>query len=111
MSKRLFNEWKNSRKVSSFEELPIKFQEQLKEFIEIYKPITIWLFGSYANGDWITKDTPQRFVALKKRYKYKDKISDLDVFTDPPMSIQYKDVHISHPKHNIAWKSLIWEQS
>ena len=91
-----FNDWKESRKVTSIEELPKTFQEQLNRFIELYKPLEIYLIGSYANGDWITKDTPQYFKDLKKRIKYKNKISDLDVIVKPDPGIRnFEDLHIN----------------
>lgn len=95
-----FNEWKESRKVTSIDQLPSRLQDQLKEFIELYNPSKIWIYGSYYNGDWIDIDTPQYYRNLKKQIKYKDKISDLDIIVEPPIEITtFKDLHINQTKH------------
>lgn len=94
-----FNDWKESRKVTRVNQLPETLQNELKEFIEIYDPTTIYLIGSYANGDWITEDTPQYFKDLKKKIKYKDKISDLDIIVEPDVGIYtFKNLHINQIK-------------
>lgn len=92
---REFNEWKQSRQVTSFEGLPLKFQDQLKEFISKYNPDQVRIYGSYANGDWIDENTPQYYQDLKYKIKYKNKISDLDIIVIPnPGVTNFKDLHI-----------------
>ena len=95
MSK-VFNEWKESRKINSIPELPLKFRDQLDRFIKKYHPTKITLIGSFANGDWITEDTPQYYRNLKRQIKYKDKISDLDIIVEPHPGISnFDDIHIN----------------
>lgn len=94
-----FNDWKESRKVTSFNGLPQSFQKELKEFICVYNPDDVYIMGSYANGDWITEDTPQYFKDLKKRIKYKNKVSDLDIIVEPDVGVYtFKSLHINQLK-------------
>lgn len=91
-----FKSWKEARKVTNIKQLPLHLQTQLQEFIELYNPKRIELVGSFANGDWVTEDTPQYYKDLRTKITYKTKISDLDIKVYPTLEITtYKDIHIN----------------
>lgn len=91
-----YQEWIQSRKITSIDQLPTRYQDRLYEFIEVYCPDKIYLVGSFAEGDWIDEDTPQYYRDKKKQIKYKDKVSDLDIVVEPdPGIIFYEELHIN----------------
>lgn len=89
-------QWAQGRKITSIDQLPKNLQKDLYKFIAEYNPLKIYLVGSYANGEWIIEETPQFYKDEKKRIRYKNKISDLDIVVEPDPNINfYGSLHIN----------------
>lgn len=72
----------------------------------------VWLCGSYANGTYVDKNTPQEIIELRKRYKGKSGLSDIDFKIEPyPEIIIQTDEYDLIPFNPKLFKILIYDQS
>lgn len=96
--------WVNSRKNS----VTNKVKESLKILLENNPNVSkVWLSGSYVKGDWIDEDTETKYKEYKYKVTGKNKISDIDFITDPPVeSTNHYDI-ISLNNHRL----LIYDNS
>jgi|AntRauTorcE11898_2_1112593.scaffolds.fasta_scaffold01976_3 hypothetical protein len=70
--------------LTSFFELPDYMQSQVKEYVEVYQPNTLSLWGSFTTGAYHVRGEAGEFVEVKEKYyrakgkEWKDS-SDLDL--------------------------------
>jgi predicted nucleotidyltransferase len=64
--------------------ISIEIKEALKDLLRKNKNIEeVYLVGSFANGDWVKKDSPEWFKKIRKKLGKNKEVSDIDFFSVP----------------------------
>lgn len=91
MEKDIYDYMCSQRRYKEINQFPKEVQEKilfsLKKVLYLYPDIEkIWLVGSFAKGDWVDESTYNdmpEFVELRNKVKGKEKLSDIDLLTEP----------------------------
>lgn len=89
--------WRTGRGIKSFFDFPVEQQRQIQAAVLEYEalnqgsPVDFYLGGSYADGSWVTADTPQEEKEIRAKIKKLKAQSDIDLIPDPMLGTLYTD--------------------
>ena len=83
-----YETWKASRAIRSAHQLDFRIRQRIIEALTKYEALAgpvrqLYLSGSYTAGSWIDEDTPDEERALRRMFKFKSGVSDIDVRPEP----------------------------
>jgi len=108
-----FRIWCEGRRVGSFHEFPEKIKEVLTKAVNEYRlkfrVDKIYLSGSYAEGSWIDKETPDNEVEIRRKVRKIIKISDIDLIPVPYFE-HFKFDIVEFTTLPAGRRVLIWER-
>jgi len=92
-----YNSINNNSGITCKEDLPLYFQDIINEIIIKYPDITIAVFGSYYNGDYINETSSREDIEKKKKFKesigkkFRQR-SDLDLCLSYEIPLKFDEV-------------------
>lgn len=96
---KLYNAWKEQRKINTIEDLPERHIEKIKQIafnIIIKFPYIkeLYLTGSFVSGEWLDEYSTDSERLLKSKVMFKDKNSDYDFISNPIILAHTKEYHL-----------------